>query len=54
LIAKKFEGAHGIFKSSVYFEKIVGGAAIVFKFVDPDNFFALELNHNDSRKIRLV
>lgn len=26
----------------------------MFKFVDPDNFLALELNHNDSGKIRLV
>lgn len=54
MISKKFEGAHGIYKSSLYFEKVVGGAALVFKFVDPDNYFALELNHNDSGKIRLV
>ncbi len=46
MLNKKFEGAHGIFKTSIYFEKVTGGVAIVFKFIDPVNYFALELNHN--------
>lgn len=54
LLNKQFEGAHGILKTKIYFEKVKGPVSLVFKFVDPQNFFALEFNYGNSGKVRLM
>lgn len=50
LINKIYEGAHGIYHASVYVaDKLTGRVAVVFKYRDQENYFAVEMNPNESQ-----
>ena len=53
LINKQFECGEGVFNLNVYMEK-AGQGAILFRFLDENNFYALEMNQPGEKNLRLV
>jgi len=53
LVNKNFDCNDGMLKFNVFFESL-GPTAIVFRYYDSNNFYALELNTPGQKKLRLV
>lgn len=53
LINKDFECGEGIYSVNVYMEKSKQ-AAILFRFMDENNFYSIEMNQPGEKKLRLV
>jgi hypothetical protein len=53
LINKEFEGSEGIYNVNVYMDK-AKQAAILFRYSDENNFYAVELNQPGDKKMRFV